>query len=61
MHILIEKNYGYLGGGAQGNRKYMKEFGRISKDIYKYYGVSEEDIRNKTERYKNLVTELSRK
>ena len=61
MHILIEKNYGYLGGGAQGSRKYMKEFGRISKDIYKYYGVSEEDIRNKTERYKNLVTELSRK
>ena len=39
----------------------MKEFGRISKDIYKYYGVSEEDIRNKTEQYKNLVTELSRK
>ena len=38
----------------------MKMFNSVYKDIYKYYGVSEEDIQNKTERYKDLVIELSR-
>lgn len=30
-----------------------------TKDIYMYYGVSEEDIANKTERFQNLVTVLA--
>ena len=60
MDVLIEKNYDYLAGGAQGSKRYMKMYKKISEDIYKYYGVSEEDIQNKTERYKNLVIELSR-
>ena len=60
MHIIIEKNYDYLAAGAQESKKFMKMFGSVYKDIYKYYGVSEEDIQNKTERYKDLVIELSR-
>jgi len=39
--------------------KTAKRFEKIAKDIYLYYGVSEEDIRNKTERYHSLVTVLS--
>ena len=37
----------------------MKNFKKIARDLYGYYGVTEEDIRNKTERYSSLVTSLS--
>lgn len=61
IHILIEKRFGYIGGGASGNKKILKRFHRIYKDIYRYYGVTEEDIRNKTKRYEEVVRALSRK
>ena len=34
-------------------------FKKIARDLYCYYGVSEEDIKNRTKRYSSLVTELS--
>ena len=37
----------------------MKKFKKIARDLYSYYGVTEEDIINKTERYSSLVTSLS--
>ena len=42
-----------------GNKKVMKQFQKISKDLYIFYGVSEDDIKKKTERYLSLVTALS--
>ena len=36
----------------------MKHFQKISRDLYSYYGVSEADIRDKTQRYSELVTAL---
>ena len=33
--------------------------GPISRELYIYYGVSGDDIKNKTKRYAALVTELS--
>lgn len=42
-----------------GNKNVMKQFEKISKDLYIYYGVSEDDIKNKTERYLSLVMALS--
>lgn len=45
----------YGGGG----KKTMKQFHKIAKDLYIYYGVTEDDIRNKTERYSSLVAILS--
>ena len=42
-----------------GNKKVMKQFQKISKDLYIFYGVSEDDIKKKTERYLSLVTVLS--
>ena len=59
MDIIIERNYAYFGGGAQGSNGYIRKWRRIYKDVYRYYGVSEEDIRNRTKRYKDLVLELS--
>lgn len=42
-----------------GNKKEIKKFEKISKELYMYYGVSEDDIKNKTKRYSSLVTTLS--
>ena len=43
-----------------GQRHGMKEAGEISKDIYRYYGVSKEDIEKKTKRYNTVVAGLVR-
>ena len=48
-----------FGISYSGNKKVMKQFEKISKDLYIYYGVSEDDIKKKTERYLSLVTALS--
>lgn len=42
--------------GRKGN---MKKVRRIVKDIYRYYGVSEQDIAENSERYMSLVAELA--
>lgn len=60
LSVIIETKYGYIGGSAVGD-KMIKEMNGILKSLYRYYGVTQEDIDNKTERYKNLVRELSRK
>ena len=59
VHILIEKNYAYIGGGTSGNEKVIKEFRRIYKDVYRYYGVTQEDIKMKSARYQDVVRTLS--
>ncbi|MGN0350911.1 MAG: hypothetical protein ACI4ES_04595 [Roseburia sp.] len=59
MDIIIEKKYGYIGGGASGNKKLVKKYNCIYKDVCRYYGVTEDDIKNKSERYKDLVRTLS--
>ena len=60
IHIMIEKKYGYIGGGACGSKKVIKESNRIYKAIYRYYGVTKEDISEKTLRYKDVVRALIR-
>lgn len=42
-----------------GNKKKRKHFRKIAKDLYLYYGVSENDISQKTERYLSLLGVLS--
>lgn len=61
IHFVIEKRFGYIGGGASGNKKIVKRFRRLDKDIHRYYGVTEEDIKTKSERYKEVVRALCRK
>lgn len=59
MNITVEKRFAYIGGGASGNKKIVKRFNRIFKDVYRYYGVTREDIENKSKRYEQVVRTLS--
>ena len=59
MHVVIEKKFEYIGGGASGSKKAIKEYHKILKDIYRYYGVTQEDIDHKTKRYETLVRQLA--
>ena len=57
--IEIDDNSDTFGVSFSGSKKEMKCFRKIAKDLYMYYGVSEDDIKNKTERYLSLVCILS--
>ena len=57
--ISIEKTYSMISGGASGTPWYTKKFNKVYKRISKYYGVTQADIDNKTERYKDLLSTLS--
>lgn len=59
IHIIIEKKYAYIGGGAAGSKKLIKQFQHIYKDVYRYYGVTKEDKENQSDRYKDVVERLS--
>lgn len=59
LEIAIEYNWNIFGISYSGKRKVMKQFKKISKDLYRYYGVSEDDIKRKTERYSSLIMALS--
>lgn len=60
MYIIIEKRFGYIGGGVSGDKKVMRRFHRIFKDVHRYYGVTAEDIKNKSKRYEQVIRALSR-
>lgn len=59
MDVIIEKRFVNIGGGAVGSKKVINEYNKIYKDIYRYYGVTEEDIRTESDRYKELLGVLS--
>lgn len=59
VHFTVEKKWNVLSGGYSGKTKYIKKLAKIDKDIYEYYGVTEEDIKRKSERYSLLVTVLA--
>lgn len=60
MYIIIEKRFAYIGGGCSGDKKKMRRFQCIFKDVYRYYGVTREDIEKKSKRYEQLVRALVR-
>lgn len=57
LDVVIETKYGYIGGGAAGH-KAVKDLNEMMIRLHQYYGVTQEDIDNQTERYKNLVRTL---
>lgn len=59
LEMEVDYIWNIFGISYSGNKKVMKQFEKISRDLYIYYGVSEEDIKNKTKRYSSLVTALS--
>lgn len=57
LDVVIETKYGYIGGGAAGD-KAVKDLNGLMIRLHQYYGVTQKDIDNRTERYKNLVRTL---
>ena len=47
-----------IDGSFSGDKKTMKEMKKLFREIYLYYGVTSEDIKNETERYKSLLATL---
>ena len=59
MEIEIDYMWDVFGISYSGSKKIMKQFRKIARDIYIYYGVTEEDIRDKSERYSSLLITLT--
>lgn len=55
MQIGVETVWQVLDGSFSGDKKTMKQLRKLYKKIYWYYGVTAEDIKNETERYKSLL------
>lgn len=63
LHIwlIVEGRYGYIGGSASGSKQKMKKYNKIYRDVYRYYGVAQEDIDQKTKRYEEVIKVLARR
>lgn len=59
LEVEMEKIRGMLGVGFHAPKKKIRQMKKIQRDIYFYYGVSQEDIKNSTDRYLTLVTVLA--
>ena len=59
VEIEVDYTWNIFGISYSGNKSVIKRFKKIARDLHCYYGVSEEDIKNRTKRYSSLVTELS--
>ena len=54
----VDYMWDILGISYSGNKKIMKQLKKIAQELYIYYGVTEEDIKLKSERYSSLLTTL---
>ena len=60
MRFIMEYKYGYIGSSASGGSKWkMKKHRKIYRSIYRYYGVTQEDIDKKTIRYEKVIKSLA--
>lgn len=59
LHFIIERTHSYISGGASGNAKTVKQHHKEYKQVYRYYGVTQEDIDKKTERFRDAVRVLA--
>lgn len=55
LEIGVDFIWNIFNVSYSGSKKMAKQFKNISKELYLYYGVSEEDIKKKTKRYSLLV------
>ena len=58
IQIGVETVWHVIDGSFSGDKKTMKEMKKLFREIYLYYGVTSEDIKNETERYKSLLATL---
>ena len=59
MSISIEKTYESFSGSASGSKRVMRRYGADFRKVYRYYGVSQEDIRQRTKRFEEVVRQLT--
>ncbi len=59
VKILLESKYGYIGASASGDKKQMKKFREMNREVYLYYGVEQSDMDTQSRRYKALVGVLA--
>lgn len=59
LEMVLDFRWDIFAVSYGGDRKQMRKLRRITQDLYSYYGVTEEDITNQTERYSALVSVLS--
>lgn len=60
--LIFEKNFGYIGASVSGtSKKEMKRYDRVFRNVYQYYGVTQNDIDNRTKRYEELLATLARR
>lgn len=59
LEMEIDYHWNIFGISYSGSKKTMKRMKEIARDLALYYGVSEEDIRQKSERYHSLLAILS--
>ena len=62
MHFEIEIRFGHIGGGFSGPGKgssRKRRYEKLFREVYVYYGVTEEDITGNTKRYQELVRVLA--
>ena len=59
LEMEIDYHWNVFGISYSGSKGTMKQMKEIAKNLYLYYGVSEEDIRQKSERYHSLLATLS--
>lgn len=59
IEFSVERKWGLISCSYSGKKEEMKRLREIYRDVYLYYGVTEEDIRNQTERYQELVSALT--
>ena len=59
MSISIEKTYESFSGSASGSTRAMRRYGADFRKVYRYYGVSQEDIRQHTKRFDEVVRQLT--
>ena len=55
MRIGVETIWQVLNVSFSGDKKTRKQLEKLLKRLYLYYGVTAEDIKNETERYKSLL------
>lgn len=58
MQIGVETVWQVIDGSFSGDKKTMKQLKKLFREIYLYYGVTAEDIKNETERYNSLLAAL---
>lgn len=61
MHFIVELKYGYIGGGVSGSKSNTKQFKKMFRDVYRYYGVTKDDVEHRTKRYDDLIRTLAQK